>query len=124
MSTKTVSQLDDDGFFVGVSVADESPLEPGVFHLPRNSVDIPPPELQSWQKARYVAGSWIIVEPEPDVEEEPEDQEVEETYKEKRLREYPPFTEYLDGITKGDAAQVQRYIDACLAVKAKYPKPM
>ena len=27
------------------------------------------------------------------------------------------------GIVKGDTAQVQAYIDACLAVKAKYPKP-
>jgi hypothetical protein len=43
-------------------------------------------------------------------------------YKSKRASEYPPITDYLDGIIKGDAAQVQSYIDACLAVKAKYPK--
>ena len=36
---------------------------------------------------------------------------------------YPPMADYLDGIVKGDTAQVQAYIDACLAVKAKYPKP-
>ena len=41
----------------------------------------------------------------------------------KRAREYPPITDYLDGIVKGDTEQVQAYIDACLAVKAKYPKP-
>lgn len=41
----------------------------------------------------------------------------------KRAAEYPPITDYLDGIVKGDAEQVQAYIDACLAVKAKYPKP-
>lgn len=40
----------------------------------------------------------------------------------KRRAEYPPMTDYLDGIVKGDQAQVQAYIDACLAVKAKYPK--
>ena len=44
------------------------------------------------------------------------------TYAEKRIREYPPYTDYIDGIVKGDNAQVQAYIDACLAVKAKYPK--
>lgn len=44
-------------------------------------------------------------------------------YKEARKSEYPPATDYLDGIVKGDTAQVQAYIDACLAVKAKYPKP-
>lgn len=40
-----------------------------------------------------------------------------------RASAYPPATDYLDGIVKGDQAQVQAYIDACLAVKAKYPKP-
>ena len=45
-----------------------------------------------------------------------------EAYKELRAREYPPFTDYLDGIVKGDNAQVQAYIDACLAIKNKYPK--
>ena len=40
----------------------------------------------------------------------------------KRQAEYPAMTDYLDGIVKGDQAQVQAYIDACLAVKAKYPK--
>ena len=45
-----------------------------------------------------------------------------EAYKDLRAKEYPPFTDYLDGIVKGDNAQVQAYIDACLAVKNKYPK--
>lgn len=44
-------------------------------------------------------------------------------YQRNRAAEYPPITDYIDGIVKGDAAQVQTYIDACLAVKAKYPKP-
>lgn len=44
-------------------------------------------------------------------------------YKEKRALEYPDFKDYLDGVVKGDQAQIQAYIDACLAVKAKYPKP-
>jgi hypothetical protein len=45
-----------------------------------------------------------------------------EAYKNLRAVEYPPITDYIDGIVKGDNAQVQAYIDACLAVKAKYPK--
>lgn len=45
-----------------------------------------------------------------------------EAYKELRAKEYPPITDYIDGIVKGDNAQVQAYIDACLAVKNKYPK--
>ena len=40
----------------------------------------------------------------------------------KRQREYPPMTDYLDGIAKGDQAQIAKYIADCQAVKAKYPK--
>ncbi len=40
----------------------------------------------------------------------------------KRASEYPNATEYLDGIVKGDQAQIDKYIADCLAVKAKYPK--
>ena len=44
-------------------------------------------------------------------------------YKRKRKEEYPDFIEYLDGIVKNDTEQIQAYINACQAVKAKYPKP-
>lgn len=44
-------------------------------------------------------------------------------YQRQRAAEYPPITDYIDGIVKGDTTQVQTYIDACLAVKLKYPKP-
>ena len=45
-----------------------------------------------------------------------------QAYIAKRQAEYPPMADYLDAIVKGDTAQQQAYIDACLAVKAKYPK--
>ena len=40
----------------------------------------------------------------------------------KRAAEYPVITDYLDGVVKGDQAQIDKYIADCLAVKAKYPK--
>lgn len=43
-------------------------------------------------------------------------------YKRKRAAEYPPMSDYLDGVVKGDQAQIDAYVAACLAVKAKYPK--
>jgi len=42
--------------------------------------------------------------------------------KENRSNEYPDFKDYLDGIVKGDQAQIDKYIADCLAIKAKYPK--
>ena len=44
-------------------------------------------------------------------------------YKAKRAAEYPPMADYIDGVVKGDQAQIDAYIAACQAVKAKYPKP-
>ena len=40
----------------------------------------------------------------------------------KRAAEYPPMADYLDGVVKGDQAQIDKYIADCQAVKAKYPK--
>ncbi len=43
-------------------------------------------------------------------------------YQRDRQPEYPPATDYLDGIVKGDQAQIDKYIADCLAIKDKYPK--
>lgn len=45
-----------------------------------------------------------------------------EAYKAQRAAEYPPIADYVDGVVKGDQAQIDAYIAACQAVKAKYPK--
>jgi hypothetical protein len=44
------------------------------------------------------------------------------SYAIKRQAEYPSFIDYLDGVVKGDQAQIDKYIADCQAVKAKYPK--
>jgi hypothetical protein len=44
----------------------------------------------------------------------------------KRQAEYPSLGEFADAFVKmqnGDASQMEAYVAACLAVKAKYPKP-
>ena len=45
-----------------------------------------------------------------------------QAYARDRALEYPPAEDYLDGIVKGDTAQVDKYIADCQAVKDKYPK--
>lgn len=57
----------------------------------------------------------------------------EPTYAEKRAAEYPNYLDYLDAQVKkasddddiraAGLIQEQEYLAACLAVKAKYPKP-
>ena len=50
--------------------------------------------------------------------------EYEKTvYRERRRVEYPPVEDFIDALVKGDEEQKQAYVDACLAVKSKYPKP-
>ena len=45
-------------------------------------------------------------------------------YQRQRAAEYPPITDYIDGVVKADQAQIDAYIAACQAVKAKNPKGM
>ena len=120
---KQAVQLDIDGYFVGITEADESPLEPGVFLLPAGAIDVLPPIVPEGKRAKW-EGAWVFEDvpspapPLPELEPEPE-----LTYAEKRAMEYPPMADYLDGVVKGDQAQIDKYIADCLAVKAKYPKP-
>lgn len=43
-------------------------------------------------------------------------------YSEMRQAEYPPMADYLDAIVKGDTVAQGAYVDACNAIKLKYPK--
>jgi len=117
---KQVIQLDEDGYFFGVTVADESPLEPGVYLYPAGTIDASIPDIPEGKLAKW-NGEWVFEDPPSDPESEPEP-ELEWTYAEKRAMEYPPMADYLDGVVKGDQVQIAKYIADCLAVKAKYPK--
>ena len=115
---KQVIQLDDNGYFTGVTVADHSPLEPDVYLMPADTIDADRPIIPDGHLAKW-DGSWVfeaIPEPEPEATPEPL------TYAQLRAAAYPPLTDYIDGIVKSDQTQVDAYIAACLAVKAEFPK--
>lgn len=57
--SKIVSQLDASGRYVGAVEADESPLEPGVFHIPGGAIDVPPPVMPGGKFARWANG-WVF----------------------------------------------------------------
>jgi len=83
--------------------------------------------LQDDGKGAYIK-EWNLDIPKPTIAQldayEAQANEVERLnlVKANRANKYPDFKEYLDGIVKGDDAQVQKYINDCLAVKVKYPK--
>lgn len=59
MSQKIVAAIDANGYFVGASVADESPLEPGVYLIPGGAIDIPPPDVTAGRMYRLANGAWL-----------------------------------------------------------------
>ena len=87
--------------------------------IPADAVSITPTEYKALLEGQ-VAGKQISAG--ADGRPTLVDRQDTRTYAQKRAAEYPNMLEYIDGVVKGDQAQIQRYIDACLAVKAKYPK--
>lgn len=68
--TKLVYQTNSDGYFVGSVEADPSPLESGIWLIPGGAVEIPPPNAQENQVARWDGSQWALEtvqaqEPEP-----------------------------------------------------------
>lgn len=61
MTYKTVYQLDNNGYYLGETVAQESPLEPGVYLIPAGATEeIPPAYDSTTQVLKMVSGSWTI----------------------------------------------------------------
>ena len=66
MKTKLCSQLNADGYFIGTTIADESPLEPGVFLLPGGAVDAPAPAVPEGKMAKWNGAGFDLEDiPEP-----------------------------------------------------------
>ena len=57
---KNVIQLDDQGYLVGLTQADESPLEPGVYLMPAGTIDVAAPIVPEGQCARWSQDQWIF----------------------------------------------------------------
>lgn len=64
MATKTVYNYHPrSGEFLGLELAHESPLEPGVWHMPAHATDVPPPAtIPSGHRARFDGAAWSVFE--------------------------------------------------------------
>lgn len=109
------------GLYLGESMADADPLDKANWLIPSNATNLAPLEMQDGKTVNFINGKWVYIDI-PATIVEPIAFEPQKTYQEKRISEYPPFMDYIDGLVKNDQEQMQTYIDACLAVKAKYPK--
>jgi len=98
--------------FINEEFADEDPLIPGRWLVPAHATLKAPPKLKKNELAQFneERDEWCIINITP-------------RYQELRAREYPPIYDIIDGIVKNDQDQINKYIEQCRAVKAKYPKP-
>lgn len=63
MITKPAYQYDHAGLLIGVTEADESPLEPGVFLIPARCTLVPPPvDVPDDKWPRFAGSSWALVD--------------------------------------------------------------
>ena len=81
--------------FTAVSIADESPLEPGVFLIPAYATDIKPPEVSESKIQVFKDNQWNIIEDRRGIYYSTQTQEVIENYNpleapENATRENPP----------------------------------
>jgi len=70
---KQVSQLNQDGYFVGVTTADPSPLEPEVYLIPGGCIDEPAPTIPEGKRAKWDNGQWVFKGIPPEKPEQPYD---------------------------------------------------
>lgn len=75
MASQPAYQCDHAGLFVGTTEADESPLEPGVYHVPAGCTLTPPPETWPDDKwPRWTGSRWDLVNrPKPRAEPTPQE---------------------------------------------------
>jgi hypothetical protein len=118
---KYVAQLDGDGYFCGMTFADESPLEAGIYHMPAGTVETDAPNTPDGHLAKW-DGAWVF-EPIPVPTPEPEVEPVELTYRELRSMAYPPIREQLDMQYWDRVNGTTVWADTIASVKVMYPKP-
>lgn len=79
-------------------------------------------EVSGGMKYWIIDGEAKTIIYDSDTEKFDQSERAKTQYQRDRKAEYPPATDYLDGIVKGDQAQIDKYIADCLAVKQRFPK--
>lgn len=92
MTQKLVCQINAESYFVGQVIADESPLEKGVFLIPAGSVDTTPPVLKKGQRAKWDVNNWVISDiPQPEPEPKPPEPTPEELAENVRMQKQSAY---------------------------------
>ena len=122
---KQVSQLDQDGYFVGVTTADLSPLEPGVYLIPGGAIDATPPTVPEGQRAKW-NGQWMFEDiPQPEPEPEPPEPTPEEQAEMVRMQKQSDYQTESDPLffkwQAGEATE-EEWLAKRAEIRARYPE--
>jgi hypothetical protein len=80
-----VYQTDNDGVFVGITVADQDPIDASNMLIPAGCVETSPPSITDEQLARWDGSSWSVEDiPAPEDEPEPTSEDLAEEARAKR----------------------------------------
>lgn len=109
------------GEFLGESVADESPLEPGVYLLPACSTDIAPPLQSANQRAIFQAGAWLVVDiPQPPAPPVPTAAEIAASRKAEILGQLAQIdAKSIRPLREGDSARVAALEEQAVTLRAE-----
>jgi hypothetical protein len=126
---KQVIQLDAEGYFIGLTIADESPLEPGVLLIPAGAIDAPVPAIPEGKLAKW-NGAWVFEdapepEPEPVPEPKPKPPTPEEEFEILRMKRQAAYQQEADPLffkaQRGEATE-QDWLDKIAEIKSRFPK--
>ena len=118
---KQVIQLDEQQYFIGVTVADESPLEPGVFLFPAGTIDAPVPDVPNGKRARW-DGLWVF-EDIPVVETPTPPTPLVPTYADYRRAAYENEADSLFFKAQRGEATMEEWQAKVAEIKARFSKP-
>ncbi|MGO4738661.1 hypothetical protein AB4099_19085 [Bosea sp. 2KB_26] len=121
--TKTVYQTNNVGIYLGETVADESPLEPGVWLTPGGCVTVPPPVRSEGELAKWDPNTetWSIVVPPPDPEPEPGPPKKIVLISTFWSRMTDEEAEAVDGAIAGTSVRLRRVFNALGALPNHHP---
>jgi hypothetical protein len=125
MNNKNVVQLDSEGYYVGITEADESPLEPGVYLMPAGTIDVSSPSEIEGKRAKWINNNWIYEDlPEDPTTSNPLTLEQQQFISQSErqgayIREADPlFFKW----QRGEATE-QEWLEKIAEIKARYPNP-
>jgi hypothetical protein len=115
-----VYQTDFDGFYIGETTAQESPLEPGVFLIPGGAYKAKPPSLSNGETAQIVDGAWVVIPAPPAPEVVPEPTAAELLAAERAAKSMSKVQFLNEVATRGILTDA----DAIAAAKGEWPTAM